>query len=373
MGVAATAADGSARATVTRTTEGFELSNEHLRVLVDGSGLVSSLIVRATGRETIAPGVRGNLLQLHRDTPTRWDAWDIDEHYRRHVVDLTDAVSVEVVEDPAAAVVCVVREWGASRITQTLTLAAGGRALEIETIVNWHERQKLLKLAFPVDVHADRAASEIQFGHVHRPTHANTSWDAARFETVAHRWIHVGDAGFGVAIANDATYGHDITRIPRAGGGSATAVRLSLLRAPLFPDPEADQGEHAFRVSIRPDSTIADALREGYRLNLPLRSLTGAAPVDPVLSVSSDAVVVEAVKLAEDRSGDVIVRLYEAHGGRASATLSTSFTFQDVIETDLLEREIEPSTVRGSGSAEVELELRAFQLVTLRLRGPRPA
>lgn len=259
---------------------------------------------------------------------------------------------------------------GGSRITQTLTLGADAEALDIATTVDWRERQKLLKLAFPLDVHTDVATSEIQFGHVHRPTHANTSWDAARFETVAHRWVHVGEPGFGVAIANDATYGHDITRSPRNGGGTSTTVRLSLLRAPLYPDPEADQGEHTFLVSVRPDSSIADAVREGYRLNLPLRPLRGAGPVEPLLSVSSDAVVVEAVKLAEDRSGDVIVRLYEAHGGRAVADLRTAFVFDAVVETDLLEREVTETAIRGVAAQTVQLELRAFQLVTLRLRQP---
>ena len=109
-------------------------------------------------------------------------------------------------------------------------------------------------------MHADRAASEIQFGHVHRPTHANTSWDAARFETCAHRWVHVGEPGYGVAVANDATYGHDITR---DGDGGPTTVRLSLLRAPLFPDPDADQGEHRFRVALRVGATIGDAVARG--------------------------------------------------------------------------------------------------------------
>src|SRR5690606_15426561 len=266
--------------------------------------------------------------------------------------------------------VCVIRAWGATRITQTLTLAADAHALDIETMVDWHERQKLLKLSFPLDVHADRASSEIQFGHVQRPTHSNTSWDMARFETVAHRWVHVGEAGFGVAIANDATYGHDVTRATRTGGGATTNVRLSLLRAPLYPDPEADQGEHTFRVSIRPGSEIADAVREGYRLNLPPRNIMGAEPVVPIISVSADAVVVEAVKLAEDRSGDVIVRLYEAHGGRADSTLSTSFQFDSVTEVDLLEREVDTSAVT-SAAEQVDLRLRAFQLVTLRFAGVR--
>src|SRR5690606_23601126 len=223
----------------------------------------------------------------------------------------------------------------------------------------------------PFDVHADRATSEVQFGHVHRPTHANTSWDMARFETVAHRWVHVGETGFGVAVANDSTYGHDITRVPRAQGGSATAVRLSLLRAPLYPDPEADQGEHTFRVSVRPDASIGDAVREGYRMNLPPRSITGGEGAAPLLELSSDAVVVEAVKLAEDRSGDLIVRLYEAHGGRATTELSTGFAFDGVRETDLLEREIDAGALRGVSDEAVSLTLRAFQLVTLRFAGPR--
>src|SRR5690606_5564183 len=138
MGIAATARGGSAPAAVARTASGFELSNEHLRVVVDGAGLVTSLVVRATGRDVIPAGEKGNLLQLHRDTPTRWDAWDIDEHYRRHVVDLTDAVSVEQIPHPTDAIVCVIRAWGASRIAQTLTLAAGARALASETYVDWH-------------------------------------------------------------------------------------------------------------------------------------------------------------------------------------------------------------------------------------------
>ncbi len=369
MGISAVQGTG-VPAAVARTTGGFVLENEHLTVSIDDAGLVTSLVARATGRDAIAAGERGNLLQLHRDTPSRWDAWDIDEHYRRHVVDVMDVVSIDIVPHPSAAIVCVVRALGGSRITQALTLASGGRALDITTTVDWHERQKLLKLAFPFDVHTDRATSEIQFGHVHRPTHTNTSWDAARFETVAHRWVHVGESGFGVAVANDATYGHDITRTSRSGGGTATTVRLSLLRAPLFPDPDADQGEHTFTVSVRPDATIADAIREGYRLNLPVRALAGAGPVAPLLDVSSDAVVVEAVKLAEDRSGDVIVRLYEAHGGRAAATLSAAFDFAAVAETDLLEREIDATAVRAVEARAVDLELRAFQLVTLRFRAP---
>ncbi|MBC8093763.1 MAG: alpha-mannosidase [Pseudonocardia sp.] len=329
------------------------LDDGRVRAVVDQRGLLVSVVV--AGRELIPPGSAANLLQLHRDTPTRWDAWDVDEHHRRTVRDLAEVESLTV--DGAA--VRIVRTFGASTVTQTITLHDG--AVDIVTDVEWHERQKLLKLAFPLDVHADRAASEIQFGHVYRPTHTNTSWDAARFETCAHRWVHVGEPGFGVAVANDATYGHDIGRTTRADGGTTTTVRLSLVRAPLFPDPSADQGSHRFVVSLRPDATIADAVAEGYRLNLPLRMVQGARDVEPLISVDDPAVVVEAVKLAEDGSRDVVVRLYEALGSRAVAKVTANFPHRDVTETDLHERAVPASAYVGG-----TVTLRPFRIVTLR-------
>ncbi len=352
---------------VEETDDGTVLTNSRVRAVVDGRGLLTSVRDLAADRELVPPGMAANLLQLHRDTPTQWDAWDIDEHYRRHGRDLTDVAELAVVErGPTKGAVRIVRKAGASTITQVLSLDAGSAAIDIDTLVGWHERQKLLKLAFPLDVHAERATSEIQFGHLHRPIHTNTSWDAARFETVAHRWVHVGEPGYGVAVANDSTYGHDVTRSTRPDGDTTTVVRLSLLRAPKFPDPTADQGEHRLRVSLRAGATIADAVAEGYRLNLPLRTVRGGSAIAPLVTVDSPAVVVEAVKLAEDGSGDVVVRLYEAHGGRASARITAGFVHSGVVETDLLERPLaEPAALTADGT---RLDLRPFRIVTLRYR-----
>jgi alpha-mannosidase len=353
-----------ARATVEETADGLVLANGAVRLVVDARGLLTSVRDLTADRELVPPDAAANLLQLHRDTPTRWDAWDIDEHYRRHGRDLVELDELTVLErGPEQVAVRIVRKVGASTITQVVALPAGSAAVDIGTDVDWHERQKLLKLAFPLDVHADRATSEIQFGHLHRPTHTNTSWDAARFETVAHRWVHVGEPGYGVAVANDSTYGHDIGRSTRPGGGTTTTVRLSLLRAPLFPDPTADQGRHRLAVSLRVGATIGDAVAEGYRLNLPLRTVTGAAAPAPLLAVDNPAVVVEAVKLAEDGSGDVVVRLYEAHGGRATARVTAAFPHTSVGETDLLEAPlVEPVALSPDGG----LTMRPFQIVTLR-------
>ncbi|GAA1448467.1 alpha-mannosidase [Leifsonia poae] len=360
--------DRGTDAGIERDGDGYLLSNSALSIRIDGDGLITSIVDRATEREVVPPGTRANVLQVFRDTPTQWDAWDVDVEYRRSGVDLTDLDSLDVIADgPTRVGVRIVRRTGASVITQTLTLDAGAHALDIETHVDWHERQRMLKLAVPVDVHTSSARSEIQFGHIDRPTHTNTSWDTARFETPAHRWVHVADAGFGVGVANDSTYGHDITRHARDGGGTYSLVRQTLLRAPMFPDPVADQGEHVLRSAIVVGG-VDRAIEEGYRLNLPSR-VAAAGPdagVEPLVASSHPAVVIETVKLAEDGSGDVIVRLYEAHGTRATADVSTTFPHSGVIETDLIERETPPDAVAGSSESGVTVALRPFQLVTLR-------
>ncbi|MDK1328113.1 glycoside hydrolase family 38 C-terminal domain-containing protein [Arthrobacter sp. zg-Y1143] len=364
---------GSGRGTWEPSGGGWRISSGRLRLQVTAEGLFSSLIESGSGREAFPPGRPGNLFQLFRDTPNQWDAWDLDAHYRFSSTDLMQPEAM--VPEAGGRVLRIERSFGHTRITERVSLSPDGSAVDLDLEVDWHERQKLLKLAFPLDVHADRAASEIQFGHIFRPTHANTSWDAARFETVAHRWIHVGEPGFGVAVANDSTYGHDTFR-EVVDGRPCTMVRVSLLRAPLFPDPDTDQGLHRFRYSLRPASGIPDAVAEGYRLNLPLRTVTGTARTHlaPLIRVSSPAVVVETVKLAEDRSGDVVVRFYEAHGSRAEAQLRTDFPYTAVEATDLLERTVESDVLGGevsgavSGAAGPVLRLRPFELVTLRFR-----
>ena len=361
---------------------GWTLRSEALELTIDDAGLLTSLLDRGAGRELVPAGLAGNLFQVFRDMPNQWDAWDLDEHYKSTVAELRKADFVEPLETNEVPGLRIRHSFGDSLLTEQIRLSQDGTAVELEIEVDWHEQQKLLKLMFPLDVHADRAASEIQFGHIYRPTHSNTSWDASRFETVAHRWTHVAEPGYGVALANDATYGYDIGRAALAdGAGTYTSVRASLLRAPLFPDPGADQGRHPFRFSLRPNAGIPEAVAEGYRLNLPLRIVNGSARgtgagaeandasvgLKPLFAVDNPAVVIEAVKLAEDRSGDVVIRLYEAHGARAEAVLQPDFDYDGVAATDLLEREIPAGWLQDVGS-EARLRLRPFQLATLRFR-----
>ncbi|WP_432189439.1 alpha-mannosidase [Streptomyces sp. Tue6028] len=352
-----TADPANARVRAERSDDSIVLENEWLRVRIDRDGLLTSVRDLARGREVLCGP--GNLLQLHPDHPNAWDAWDIDRHYRRTHADLTDAESVELVESgPLRAVVRVTRAFGSSRIVQDIRLTAAARRLDVVTEVDWRESEKVLKAAFPLDVHAERSAAEIQFGHVHRPTHANTGWDAARFEICAHRWLRVAEDGYGVAVLNDSTYGHDVTRCAHEDG-LGTTVRLTLLRAPHSPDPETDLGTHRFTYALLPGAEVGDAVAEGLALNLPLR-VAGTPALAPLVSVDDPAVTVESVKLAEDRSGDVVVRLYESRGGRARCELTAGFPVARTEVTDLLERPLHETTG--------PFTLRPFQILTLRLR-----
>ncbi|MBO1335531.1 glycoside hydrolase family 38 C-terminal domain-containing protein [Streptomyces sp. VRA16 Mangrove soil] len=366
-GAGAPALSGTVELTA-RPDGGHILDNGLLRVEIDARGLVVSAYDIEADRETVAPGAAANLLQIHPDFPNMWDAWDVDEFYRNVVTDLTDVDTVQVLAStPAGVSIEVVRSFGASRATQVLTLAAGTKRLDIDTEVDWHETEKFLKAAFPVDVHADRYAAETQFGHLYRPTHTNTSWEAAKFEACNHRFLHLAEPGFGVALVTDSTYGHDVTRTVReSDAGTTTTVRLSLLRAPRFPDPHTDQGVHRFRYALAPGAGVVDAVREGFAINLPERRVTGSGTVAPLCSVASDAVAVSAVKLADDGSGDVVVRLYEAGGGRARTSLRLGFPAASVVATDLLERPLAAAAAYTVEDGEVALSLRPFELVTLR-------
>uniref|UniRef100_UPI0025D32FCF alpha-mannosidase n=1 Tax=uncultured Microbacterium sp. TaxID=191216 RepID=UPI0025D32FCF len=345
--------------------EGYVLDNGIVHAVIDGRGLLISLVDVVSGREVVPAGQAAGLFEVFRDTPTQWDAWDIDETYRRHATPLDSADAVRVDGDA----VVVERSVGDSTIVTRFALAAGSRTVRLSLDVDWHEQQKLLKLGVPVDVHTDRAASEIQFGHIVRPTHTNTSWDAARFETAAHRWVRVAEPDFGVAVTNDSTYGHDITRHEREGGGTFSLVRLSIIRSAMFPDPGQDQGAHHLEVGIVVGADVLDAVAEGYRTNLPARTVTDAAEesIAPLVAIDAPGIVVEAVKLAQDGSGDVVVRLYEALGERTQARLEAGFDVARVSETDLLERDVDAAAVTAVQGGVVDLELRPFQLVTLRL------
>jgi alpha-mannosidase len=269
----------------------------------------------------------------------------------------------ELIEDhPLRSGVRVRRRFGRSAITQVIRLTAGSRRIEFDTEVDWQERHRFLKVAFPVAVRSAAATYEIQHGFIDRPTHANTSWDEARFEVCGHRWADLSEPGYGVALLNDCKYGYDVR---------GHTLRLSLLRGPGYPDPDADRGHHRFAYALLPhrgDIHEGRVVEEAEAFNLPVTVRPGTVDrPGRIVSVDRPGVSVEAVKPADEGEA-TIVRICEVHGSRGPVTLSLHRPFEAVERTELLERP--QSTVDHDGPA-VRLQLRPFELVTLRFRhGP---
>ncbi len=294
------------------------MKNGSVALSWDLDGNLRSVIDVARARELVPAGELGAVLELAVDQPVRYDAWDLESWVRRDPERLTTG-TVEVVESgPLVGMVRVQRTFGPSSAVLTYVLRAGSSRLDVEIELDWHHEEHLLSLAFPLDVRAETATCGVQFGAVRRPTHASTSWDAAKFEVCAHRYVDVSEPSFGVAVLNDGRYGHALFD---------GAVRVSLARAARYPDPDPDKGRHDVTVSLLPHGPgLAGVVAEAERLDLPVRVVTdgtSAAVPAPVVNVTGDGVEVDAVKLADDESGDLVVRLHEACGDRARVTVAS--------------------------------------------------
>jgi len=317
---------GTAPSGLTATEK--RLENDSLRVKFDKDGWIASVYDKDNRREVLAPRTSGNHLVVYVDTvPTPFPAWDYAENYDARPPRAFRHESAETRIDGPKTILKQTRVFGASRLTQEIVLTAGSRRLDFETEVDWREREKNLRAQFNVDVTTDEAACEIQFGHLKHPTHRNTSWDQAKFEICAHKWIDFSDRNYGVALLNDCKYGHKVF---------GNLMDINLLRSPISPDPEADRAVHRFTYSLYPhagDHVAGGVIEAGYELNAPLRvvgiesSTTSGAAGRSLVRVESEQtpcpVVVEAVKKAED-SNDLIVRLYEAQGPRPKWTFSSA-------------------------------------------------
>ncbi len=341
------------------------LENAHLLVQFSETGDITRIFDKAARREVLPSGQIANQFQAFEDRPKDFDAWDIDIYYDDKTYLAQAASSVKLVEaGPLRWTVEVKRKILNSDITQRISLRHNSPRLDFETTINWMERHTMLKVAFPVEVFSPVATYEIQWGNVQRPTHKNTSWDWARFETCAHKWVDLSEGGYGVSLLNDCKYGHDI---------HDNVIRLTLLRSPTLPDPMADFGEHTFTYSLLPHlgSWEEGTQAEAYALNDPVISYQpGVASEKPItnryslVTASAPNVVVETVKMAEDGDG-IIVRLYESHRKRGPVTVRFAFALEAAWVTNLLE---ENESALGVDQDSIHLDLKPYQIVTLRVR-----
>jgi alpha-mannosidase len=308
--------------------DGLALENAHLRVTLGEDGRVESVLHKPTGREVLTGP--GNRFELFDDRPVDFDAWDIDPYTFQTQRDAQPAESWQVVTDgPLRGEIAFERPLGAaSRARQVVRLDAGSQRLEFHTTVDWHEEHTLFKVAFPLAVRSANATYEMPFGYAERPTHYSTSFDRARYEVPGHRFADLSEHGFGAALLSESKYGFSCF------GGD---LKLTLLRSPKSPDPEADMGAHEFAYALMPHAggwREGGVLREAALFNSPLRWTTDG-PARSFAHVDGD-LVLETIKRAE-RSDALVLRLYEPYGGRGESRVTFADRFTSVRRTNLLE------------------------------------
>ena len=340
------------------------LENLHYRITLDAAGRITSLWDKDARREVLLPGSRGNELQLFEDYPKEYDAWEITDYYKQKMWVLDEPAEITPVFDGARAGLKIVHRYLSSFITQTMRLYDTIRRIDFETEIDWQEEHMLLKAAFPLDVHASKATYEIQFGSLERPTHSNTSWDAAKFEVCAHKWADISDNGYGASLLNDCKYGHN---------AEGSTLKLTLLKCATNPNPNADKGHHVFTYALLPhegDWRQAGTVAEAYSLNQPavaveLPKQEGSLP-ETWSFVRCDApnAVVDTVKRADDGSGTVL-RLYDAWDRRGNVTLRFGFTPSRAVLCDMLENELEDLPLEGSS---LTVPLKNFEILTLKIQ-----
>jgi alpha-mannosidase len=351
----------SAPVTVLKGRQGFTLENGLVRARLDAQGRLTSFFDKRHNRETVEPGEKGNQFVLFDDHPVRWDAWDVDIFHLEKRRPVGEPKAIRVIEnDPLRATLELelVLSAGAS-LVQRISLSAESPRLEFEAEVDWREKEQFLKVEFPLALRSDYATYEIQFGHVRRPTHFNTTWDFARFEVSAHRWADLSEPGYGVALLNDSKYGYAC---------HGHTLRLSLLRAPKSPDAQADMGKHRFRYALFPHASgpqLGGVIPEAAAFNQPLRTfVTAEAPRrEGFFTLDNPAVVLDTVKKAEG-SDSLILRLYESHGAHQTAVLQSRLPWKKVSRANLLEEEAESMRLI---SGKIKLTLRPFEIATLRV------
>jgi len=333
------------------------LENEYLRAEFDKTGALVSLFDKEKGLECLS--APSNIFRLYGDAPTFFDAWDIDSFYEKTELPLEEGMAQPEFDGPLCSSILITKKIHHSSLRQRVSLKKESRHLDFETEIDWQETHKLLKVDFNTNIHTDDLISEIQFGHIKRPTHRNRRFDADRFEVWQQKWSGLWEARRGVALLNDCKYGLS------ADGGR---MSLTLLKAAAEPALNADKGLQTFVYGLMPCAAGFDesgVIRAGYEFNIPLQIASGAAEQHSFLEIDQENIILETVKLAEDGSGDRILRLYEAQNNYTSCTLRFGMAIKEAILTNMLEKGEERLSIDGNS---VALNLKPFEIITLRIK-----
>ncbi|WGX76784.1 glycoside hydrolase family 38 C-terminal domain-containing protein [Paraclostridium bifermentans] len=298
---------------------------------------------------------------MFEDKPMAHEAWDIDIFYQEKMREVKDLQSVELIEDGnIKAVIRFKYKYMNTTISQDMIVYANSNRIDFKTNVDWREKKQLLKVAFVVDIRSTMATYDVQFGNVKRPTHWNTSWDRARFESVAQQWVDLSERNYGVSLLNNCKYGHDI---------KDNVMRLTLLKSATHPDPVQDQGEQNFTYSLLPhsgDFIDGDTVKHAYELNQPLKSIKGMLKSEvkkQLFKFNDTNILVDAIKKAEDEDM-IIIRFHDYSGSRQNVSIDSDYEITGWMETNLMEKQIE--NLRNENS--INVVVNPYEIKTLMIK-----
>jgi len=335
-----------------------EMDTPFYHIVWDKKGRMTSIFDKENDREILKAGELGNHLVVYEDRPMKYDAWDIDIYYQEKGYEVDDLKTVSVEKSSLMTKVKMDWNYQDSTISQEIRFYNDNRRIDFVTHADWHEHQQLLRVLFPLDIRTSEATFDIQYGNVKRPTYENTSWDMAKFETVAHQWADYSETGYGVSLMNDCKYGYS---------AKGYVLGMSLIKCGIHPDYAADQGIHDFTYALYPHSGSwqeSGVQKEAWRLNNPLWTVEGAVDAEvqsAFCKADTDHVAIDCIKKAED-SEDLIIRFHEYAGMRGSVTLNFGFPVDSWQETDLMEN---PDGEEMTG--ELKVTVRPYEIRTFRV------
>lgn len=338
----------------------FSIENEYMRVEFNEFGNIVSIYDKAEKREIIESGKSANLFRLYEDKPFSYDNWNIDIYYSEKFWDLNSFVEAKWIErGPLRATLLLKREFSNSIIIQKIHFYYNSMQIDFDTYIDYRETQHLLKVFFCTNIHSDEATYDIQFGNLKRKTHTNTSWDEAKFEVCAHKWMDVSEGHYGFSVLNDCKYGCSVNNGEMA---------LTLIKSGIEPNPNADKEEHYFKYSIVPHKnnwTDAKIVKKSYFFNQDIIKINKKTNLDEfsLASIDKENVIIDTIKQSEDKEA-IIIRMYECENSHTNATLYFNHKINDVYVCDLLERcEKQLSHLDNN----IKISIKPYEILTLKI------
>ncbi len=339
------------------------LENDFLRVTFNSNSDVVSIYDKKQKREVLADNDKGCRIVAYDDYPFNFDAWEIKEYYKEKSYELTELIKSETVVEGNRTGKKTVRKYLNSIIEQTVWLYQNNGYLDFETEIDWKEEHTVLKAEIPLDINCTKATCDIQFGTTEKSLSKNTSWDKARFEVCAHKFVDYSEADYGVAIMNDCKYGY---------GLDYKNISLTLLKCATSPNENADKGKHYFKYAIYPhvgNCADSNVTKVALQYNNPVfvlnkNDFNKENENANLVNLSAENIVIEAVKQAEDGEG-FILRVVEEHCKRKDVSFEFMREIETAFECDMMENNLMSLDVDDN---KLKMSFKPFEIKTLRVK-----